>query len=341
MSAEGRLRPWRWAWLAIGLVLAWRLADVLLMAFGAVLVAILLDALSRPLVQRLHIPRKIALSLSICFLAAAAAAALWLFGSQATVQAAALGDLLPRAWEALRRDLSTSTAGAFLLRDLETLGHVDGLVVGALPKVFGAVAESGVGAVIVMFAGLYLAFHPATYLSGALRLVPPTSRPRAAAVVRHCGEALNRWLVGQMISMIVVGASVGLGLWAAGTPSPLALGVLAGLGQFVPVVGPMAATLPGLLVASGAGPNTLIWTAIVYLCASQAEANVLTPLVLRQMVELPMALTLFAVLAMGVLLGPLGVFFATPLAIVAHVLVRRLYVEDVLGDRPSAQEGMS
>ena len=65
----------------------------------------------------------------------------------------------------------------------------------------------------------------------------------------------------------------------------------------------------------------------------QFEANVITPLVLRQMVALPMAVTLFAVLAMGVLFGPLGVLFATPLAVVAYVIVRMVYVEDILGDR--------
>jgi predicted PurR-regulated permease PerM len=126
--------------------------------------------------------------------------------------------------------------------------------------------------------------------------------------------------------------SVGIGLWFVGVPSPFALGVLAGLGQFVPVVGPMVATVPGLVVAAGQDVETLLWAGVVYLAAAQFEANVFTPLILRQMVELPMAVTLFAVLAMGVLLGPLGVLFATPLAVLAYVVVRMLYVEGVLGD---------
>jgi predicted PurR-regulated permease PerM len=160
-------------------------------------------------------------------------------------------------------------------------------------------------------------------------------------VLAACGEALNRWLLGALASMLLVGGSVGLGLWWAGVPSPLALGVLAGLAQFVPVIGPWAATVPGLIVAAAQGPQTFAWAVAIYLGSSQFEANVMTPLLLRQMVELPMGLTLFAVLAMGVLLGPLGVLFATPLAVVAYVVVRHLYVEDLLGDhmRPPATQG--
>ena len=327
-----------WAVIAVAALLAWRLADVLLMAFGSVLVAILLDALAGPLNHRFGLPRRLALAVAVCGLLAAIGGSLWLFGQQILVQASALGHLLPKAWDAMTGYLSGTPAGAYVLDDLQRLRHPDGFVVQAVSSVARSSASGAVGAVIVFFAGLYLAFHPGTYLRGALRLLPQARRSRAADVAGLCGEALNRWLVGQLISMVLVGASVGLGLWAVGTPSPLALGVLAGLAQFIPVVGPMAATIPGLIVAGGAGADTFIWTAVVYLAASQVEANVITPLVLRQMVELPMAVTLFAVLAMGVLLGPLGVLFATPLAVVAYVLVRHVYVEDMLGDRDAAPE---
>ena len=76
----------------------------------------------------------------------------------------------------------------------------------------------------------------------------------------------------------------------------------------------------------------MLWAVVVYLVSAQVEANVITPLVLRQLAQLPIAVTLFAVPAMGVLLGPLGVLFATPLAVVAYVWVRLVYVEGVLGE---------
>jgi len=320
------------ALLVLGL-LVWRLADVLLMAFGAVLVAILLHALAGPLVRRTGVPRPLALALAVAGLSVAIGGTLWLFGHEIAVQLAALGTLLPKAWSALQAPLSGSPLGAYVLDDLQRLRHADGLVVQTASRFVQGSATAAAATVIVLFAGLYLAFHPTTYLRGLLHLVPLNARERSAEVLSACGEALNRWLLGQLASMVLVGLSVGLGLWWVGAPSPLALGVMAGLAQFVPVVGPIAATLPGLIVAASQGPETLAWTAAIYLGASQFEANVVTPLVLRQMVELPMAVTLFAVLAMGVLLGPLGVLFATPLAVVAYVVVRHVYVEDLLGDR--------
>jgi len=343
-GARDRPRPLRTPLQLAGLLvlglLAWRLADVLLLAFGAVLTAILLHALAGPLVRRLRLPRPAALAVAVAGLAVAGTGTAWLFGQQLAAQLAALGELLPRAWSALQAPLSSSPLGAYVLDDLQRLRHADGLVVQTASRFLQGSASAAAATVIVLFAGLYLAFHPATYLRGLLHLVPLSGRARAGQVLSACGEALNRWLLGQLVSMLVIGLTVGLGLWWAGVPSPFALGVLAGLAQFVPVVGPMAATLPGLIVAASAGPETLALTAAVYLGASQFEANVVTPLVLRQMVELPMAVTLFAVLAMGVLLGPLGALFATPLAVVAHVVVRHLYVEDLLGDRlpvPRAQ----
>ena len=310
-----------------------RLADVLLLAFGAVLTAVLLHALADPLVRRGRLPRPWALTAAVLGLVFATTAMLWMFGREAGVQLAALSELIPRAWSALEDDLSRSPLGAYLLDEVRRLRPAEGLLMQLGPGLIQSSAAAGAATVIVLFAGLYLAFHPQTYLGGLLRLAPKSWRPRTETVMLACGKALNRWLVGQLISMLLVGVTTGVGLWLAGVPSPLALGVLAGLGQFVPVVGPMVSTIPGFILAAGAGWETLFWTAVVYVGAMQLEANLFTPLVLRQMVELPMAVTLFAVLAMGVLLGPLGVLFATPLAVVAYVVVRMVYVEGVLGDR--------
>lgn len=320
------------AGLGLFAVLIWRLADVLLLAFGAVLTGILLHALAAPLRYRLRLPRPVALSLAVAALTGVIGGAVWLFGQQVALQAATLGELLPQAWQALQERLAKSPLGVYVLDDLQRLRHADGLVVETASRLVQGSLSAAAATVITLFCGLYLAFHPETYMRGFLRLVPQARRERAAQVLAACADALNRWLLGTLASMLLVGVTVGLGLWWAGAPSPLALGVLAGLAQFVPVVGPWAATLPGLIVAAGEGPDTLAWAAAIYLGASQFEANVATPLLLRQMVELPMGVTLFAVLAMGVLLGPLGVLFATPLAVVAYVLVRHLYVEDLLGD---------
>lgn len=313
-------------------LLAVRLADVVLMAFGAVLAAVLLHAVAAPLQSRLRLPRPLALTLALALICAFVGVALWAFGRQAATQFEALSNLLPRAWSQLQARFGPTPFGAAALAKLEHWRGFDWLV-SLGPKLAADAAGALAGTVIVLFAGLYLAYHPRSYLGGVLLLFPRARRDRAEAVFLEMGRALRQWLIGQLCSMVLVGVTTGAGLAIAGVPSAVALGILAGLGQFVPVIGPMAATVPGLLVALEVGPQTLVWAGIVYLVSAQLEANVITPLVLRQLAQLPMAVTLFAVLAMGVLLGPLGVLFATPLTVIAYVFVRMVYVEDVLGER--------
>lgn len=282
------------ALLALALLVV-RLADVLLMAFGAVLVAVLLHAIAAPLMLRTRLGRGAALMVAVLVLSASLLLTLWLFGHEAAVQLAALGKLVPVAWAELQERLAGSPLGGYALSQLQRLGHTDGLVASLGAQLVRQATNGLAAGVIVFFAGLYLALNPKTYIGGLLRLVPIPARPRASEILVSCGLALDRWLLGQLVSMLLVGGSTGVGLWLAGVPSPLALGVLAGLGQFVPVVGPAAAMIPGLLIALAQGPETFAWAAFVYVAAMQAEANILTPLVLRQMVELPMAITLFAV----------------------------------------------
>jgi predicted PurR-regulated permease PerM len=320
------------ALLALALV-AWRLSDVIMLAFGAALIAVLLHALAEPLVQRFRLARPVALTLAVAAVAVVVWASVWLFGQQVMLQVHVLAETLPRAWSVLEQRLSPSPAGLYLLEDLRRLRHPDGALVTWGSRIVSGSASAAVATLIVSFAGLYLAFHPSTYLNGALRLLPRERRPGAEAVLQACGLALNRWLLGQVVSMILVAATVAIGLSLAGVPSAIALGLIAGLGQLVPVLGPMVTTLPGLIVAAAIGPEAVAWTLVVYIGAMQFEANVITPLVLRRMVEVPMAVTLFAVLAMGMLFGGLGVLFATPLVVVAFVVIRLVYVEGLLGDR--------
>ena len=163
-------------------------------------------------------------------------------------------------------------------------------------------------------------------------LFPPRIQTEIGATLDDAGRALGLWLVGQLTAMLLVGILTALGLWLIGLPSPFALGFIAGLADFIPIVGPIAAAIPGLLVASGQGLEMVIWTLAVYILVQQIESNLILPLIVGTVVKIPPALGLFAVIALGVLFGPLGVLFAYPIAVVADVAVRRLYVRETLGE---------
>jgi predicted PurR-regulated permease PerM len=315
-----------------------KLADVLLLVFAAVLLAMLLHEIARPLRRWAPVGRAAALVIALAVVVGAIGLLIWLFGSQTAQQLSSLSVLLQTSWEALHRRLSGAPLGDVLLDRIREASLPNGVALSWVTHAIGNAASVAVSTIVVAAAAIYMAFNPQAYVRGALLLIPRSHRGRAAEVVEACRYTLSRWMVGQLVSMVFMGAATSIGLWLAGVPSPLALGLLAGIGQLAPVIGPWIAAVPGVLVAAAEGPETLGWALAVYVLSSQLEANLLTPLVLHRMAQLPMAMTLFAVIAMGVLLGPLGVVLATPLSVVAYVLVRKVYLEGALGERLEGPE---
>ena len=110
-----------------------------------------------------------------------------------------------------------------------------------------------------------------------------------------------------------------------------ALGFIAGIAEFVPIIGPILAAIPALLIASSQDLQTVLLALAVLVVVQQVESNLIMPLIADRMVSIAPAVGLFAVVAMGVLFGPLGLLLGFPLAIVFDVAVRRLYVRDTLG----------
>jgi predicted PurR-regulated permease PerM len=137
---------------------------------------------------------------------------------------------------------------------------------------------------------------------------------------------LRRWLLGQLVSMVVVGVATAIGLWMVGVPMPFALGMLSGLLDFVPVIGPLAAAVPGVLVAFPQGPDVALWAVVVYLVVQFCEGHFIVPLVQRWAVSLPPAVGLLGAVVFGLLFGLIGVLFAMPLLVVVVSLVEDLYV---------------
>ena len=132
--------------------------------------------------------------------------------------------------------------------------------------------------------------------------------------------------------MVLVGLLTGIGLAIIGVPSAIGLGLIAGLFEFVPVFGPILAAVPALLMALSEGGTTALWTLLLFIVIQQLEGNVIQPLIQRRAVDLPPVLLLFSILVFGILFGALGVILAAPLAVLAFVFVKELYMRGVLGE---------
>ena len=347
---EAATRLYRdWPHLVVaGLVLLvlWFAGRALLIVGAAVLVATVLYAASDGLARLTGLGRRWCLAIVCLALVGAATVAAWLAAPELARQAQELAGRARELWGDLRQRIDDFALGRRALEQLDKQtsgGGAGGSSGGALGEV-GAAAErafSVAGSVvagltelgIILILGLYLAIDPGLYLRGFLRLLPLARRPRARAILLEMAHTLRDWLLGQLVAMATVGALTGMGLWLIGVPQALALGIVAGLLDFIPNVGPILASVPGILAAASVGSTQALYALALYIAVQTAENNLITPIVQRRAVDLPPALTMVALLVMGLLGGVLGLLLAVPLAAVLTVAVRMAYVEDVLGDR--------
>ena len=318
-------------------LLIWRVRDALLLAFGGVVAAVVLLTVARPLEARFGLARKWSLTAVGLALGVVLALIVWLVGGQVRAQVTGLVGQLSDAVEELQKQLGTQLPLLPGLGSDGERGSLDSSVLadmlGRVATIGGVVANTTTALVVAVVGGFFLAADPALYRRGAAKLLPRSQQARADDALAASGQALRLWLIAQFISMVIVGVLVGLGTWALGLPSPLALGLFAGLVEFVPLVGPVIGSVPALLLAMTDGSATFLWTAVLFLAIQQVESNLIAPLLEQRLVSLPPALLLFAVVAVGLLFGLPGVVLAAPITVVAFVLVKKLYVRQTLGER--------
>ena len=314
---------------------AWRLYEVIVLAFGAVLLSIAVYSLAHTLSRVTRIPEALAVALVVLALTGAICAVGWLFGSQLRTQFDLLAVDLPQSLSKLIQDVGSTSWGAWLVEQAKDADLTDFTkqIAAHVAALFSSTVRAIAYLAVLLFAAIYLAIQPARYRNGILRLVPPARRDRFGDVIDLTGATLRRWIVGQSVTMILVGTLTALGLWLLGVGAPLALGLIAGVFAFVPYVGPILASVPGILMAATQGPMTALYAAMAYGAVHFVEGNLLTPLVQAEAIKLPPVLTIFATLVFGLLLGPIGVLLAAPLTVVFLVAINTLYVEDTLGEQ--------
>lgn len=313
--------------LAAAFFIVWKLASVLLLAFGGVVLAVVLRMAAEPLARVLPLPERWAAMLATVLALLLLGAALYFFGREVGEQFDELRRRLPDALGQLGDWLSGWWGGAGEAANRAAQGLEQFLSTSRLMNAAAATAWLITDLLVIFFVAVYVSFDPGLYRRGLLAVAPARKRPELERGFDASGTALRGWLRGQLVSMTTVGLLTWLGLWLVGVPLASALGVIAGLLEFVPILGPWLAAVPGVLLAFTVSPQTALYAALVYLAVQQVEGHIIMPLAQKWAVELPPALAVTAVVALGLLFGLPGVLFATPLVVVLLALVRRLYLD--------------
>jgi predicted PurR-regulated permease PerM len=304
----------------------------ILVVFAGILLAVLLDGLTGQLRARVSMPHGAALAVVLITLLALIGGFVWLIGPQVVAQGQELQERLPEAVEAAEGWLASYGWGQALLDEASDLSGMIGGVVAQLTGVFTTMFSAIFYTVIALFVGLYGAARPALYVDNAIHLVPKRHKQRAREVIESVARALRHWFLGQFIAMVAVGTLTTIGLMLLGVPQALSLGLLAGLLEFVPYLGPIAVSVPIVLVGLLQGPEMALYVGIFFLIVQQLESYVITPMAQQFAVSLPPALLILGQVFFGILGGLPGVILATPLLVAAIVVIQLVYVEDVVGD---------
>lgn len=334
---------------AVAALLLWRVHDLILVAFIAVLIAVYLggatDLFTRARVGRLKMPRPLALVL-VLFLTLTVVIGIGLLVAPAVVaQTEDLIAAIPGYLTALDRWVQqlATTSDIFARTSIASNSGVASVALNdAMDFVrrsfFSYAAGTGrllIDGLAVLAMALYLALQPRPYLEGILNVVPPRHRAVARAIVADLGDTLRAWVGAQMLAMVVLAVATAIGLLILNVPYWLAFSLLAGIAVLVPFFGSITSTLlPALLVLPERGPLAAGMVALVGVVVHVVEANIVHPIIMQHRVALPPALTIIAVLIMGALAGLLGMIVAVPLLASIIVLVRHVLIYQTYGERP-------
>jgi len=321
------------------LMFLWVGASLLGLLFAGVLLGVLLRALSEGVERLTGLGHGWSLAIVLVAIVGLLAGGGWWAAPGAVEQVSLITEVLPKSVDELEEWASRTALGRWMVEntpETESLLRQPGRVIDRATGLLAGTIGLLVSVVVVVVVGVYLAASPRIYTSGIVSLVAPRRRERTRLLLRKLYDTLRWWLIGQGIAMASVAVVMTTGLWLLGLEGAVALGVFAGLMDFVPNLGPYVGAAPAVLVAMPRGGETVLWVIGLVVVAQTLEGYVITPMIQQQTVHLPPALTIAVQLVLGVLLGAIGVIIAAPATAVAIVLVRELYVKDTLGDVDAA-----
>lgn len=307
--------------IAVALV-SWQLLQLILLLFASILVAVMLYDFARALMRWTKLPFYGALTLAVVLPLIVLAVVFGLFGTIMFDQFSDLAKDLPDQVKQMTRWLETSAPGREAIKAVNSYAPKMESIFGFAQYALFNIGSAASGLAVIVVAGVYLAAQPEIYVDGIINMLSPARAAQVNKSLDATHHALTAWLKGQAVGMAFVALGTSIGLTLVGLPSGLALGLVAGLCEFVPYLGVILVAIPAIIIGFGIDVQTGWLTVAVLVVVQQLQGNVVQPLAQRRLSDLPPALTIFALIGFGMLCGPLGVVLAVPLTVVALAIVK-------------------
>ncbi|CAN5890038.1 AI-2E family transporter [soil metagenome] len=198
-----------------------------------------------------------------------------------------------------------------------------------------ALAGGGAQVGIIFVLTLYLLYNFPVYTRSFLRAFPHRHRPLVEDLVTTAGTSVGSYVRGQVLIALCVGVMTFLGLSVAGVPLALALGVLAGIFNLIPFLGPILTAVPTLLLAMTQGSGHVVAAVVVLVAVNQIDGHLLTPLVFSKLIALDPVTVIVTILIGAALFGFVGALLAVPVAAFLKVIYASYYIDSAWYKRAS------
>lgn len=199
-------------------------------------------------------------------------------------------------------------------------------VAGSFRAVAFNTAQILVVLVTVFFGVTFTLMNPRPIFGAMFSLVPERHHDRTLAIVQRIGKFVPGWAGATLLGMLTIGLLVFLLMWPIfGFMDALVLGLIAGVLEAVPFLGPLLSAVPALLFAVGKGGMTPLWVVLAYLAIQALENNVILPFIMARGMKLHPVAVIFSMLLCVAAFGVLGVLVAAPMVAIVDILHDELY----------------
>jgi predicted PurR-regulated permease PerM len=316
-------------------LLVWYTLHMLLLIFLGVIFGIFLIKTGELISEQTGLRNAWSMGIVLLGILLISSAAVVVMAPKIAGQVRELADQLPNSWQNIQQSVSRNDFGGWVIQHLPPMERIIGSLGGLMQRATAwlySFLGAFTGILIIIVLGLYLAFGADIYIQGIVKLVPKEKRGRARRILHGLGATLYWWLIGRLISMLIIGIFTFIGLWWLGVPLAFTLGFFAAVMTFIPNLGPIISVIPAILMALQNGWAQAGYVIILYTALQTVESYLITPLVQRRVIAMPPALILSAQIILGVIQGVLGILVATPLVATIIVLTKFMYIEGVLDD---------
>lgn len=322
--------------LIASLYIIWQTRQLLLMAFAAIVLATALHQLAKFLRKQFKISHQWSLAGSLSVFLLSVVSFFWLVVPSLVKQMQVISSKVPKVLELAQNSKGTieQYLPGIAVPDFPTLQEqakpLLNSLVGSSFAVFTGSLGAALNLLLLLVLTIMLLVQPHAYRDVFVLLFPHFYRRRVIGILDDCEVALGKWMVGALLGMLAVGVMTTIGLSVLQVPAPLAQGVLAGLLNFIPNLGPTLSMVLPMGIGLLDSPWKSLWVFILYFVVQQIESSFLTPYIMSKQVSLLPALTLLAQVFFASFFGFAGLVLALPLSVVSKIWINAVLIEDVL-----------